>query len=110
MVPQVAADRRLRVERIAPDMWRGEARFGFMERPDVPALLAAAAAGGCAVTPADATYFVGHETVVAREDGEGLPHWVERLFAFMQRNALHVTDYFRLPPETVVEIGRAVAI
>jgi len=28
----------------------------------------------------------------------------------MERNAVHVTDYFRLPPEGVVEIGRQVAI
>ena len=33
-----------------------------------------------------------------------------RLFAFLQRNSLHVTDYFRLPAETVVEVGREVAI
>jgi KUP system potassium uptake protein len=47
---------------------------------------------------------------VSREDGAGLPRWVERMFAFMQRNSLHVTDYFRLPAEMVVEIGREVAI
>jgi KUP system potassium uptake protein len=56
------------------------------------------------------TYFVGHETVVAREDGQGLPRWLERMFAFLQRNSMQVTDYFRLPADTVVEIGREVAI
>ncbi len=56
------------------------------------------------------TYFVGHETIVAREDGGGLPHWLEATFAFMQRNSAHVTDYFRIPPEDVVEIGREIAI
>jgi KUP system potassium uptake protein len=35
---------------------------------------------------------------------------VEALFAFMQRNSAHLTDYFRLPSEAVVEIGRAVSI
>jgi KUP system potassium uptake protein len=35
---------------------------------------------------------------------------VEAMFAFMQRNSSHVTDYFRLPPDTVVEVGREVAI
>ena len=56
------------------------------------------------------TYYVGHETVIPREDHKGLPRLVEGLFAFMQRNSLHVTDYFRLPAETVVELGREVAI
>jgi KUP system potassium uptake protein len=98
------------VAEIAPGIWRGFARFGFLQRPDIPALLAEAHATGCGIDPTDLTYFVGHETVVAREDGPGLPHWVEAMFAFMQRNSLHVTDYFRLPPEIVVELGREIAI
>jgi KUP system potassium uptake protein len=109
-VPHVSAGQRLSVEQIAPGVWRGAARYGFMQRPDIPLLLAEAHAGGCGIDPADMTYFVGHETVVAREDGEGLPHWVEAMYAFMQRNSLHVTDYFRLPADTVVELGREVAI
>jgi KUP system potassium uptake protein len=110
MVPYVPAVERLSVEAIAPGVWRGIARFGFMERPDVPALLEQAHADGCAIDVSDLTYFVGHETVVAREDRLGLPGWAESMFAFMQRNSLHVTDYFRLPAESVVEIGREVAI
>jgi KUP system potassium uptake protein len=109
-VPHVSAGQRLSVEQIAPGVWRGAARYGFMQRPDIPLLLSEAHAGGCGIDPADMTYFVGHETVVAREDGEGLPHWVEAMYAFMQRNSLHVTDYFRLPADTVVELGREVAI
>ena len=31
-------------------------------------------------------------------------------YAAMQRNASHLTDYFRLPAGSVVEIGRQVAI
>jgi KUP system potassium uptake protein len=53
---------------------------------------------------------VGHETVIRRQDGQGLPAWQERLFAVMERNAEHVSDFFRLPNDQVVEIGRQVAI
>jgi KUP system potassium uptake protein len=110
MAPYVADTERLRFESIGPGFWRGTARFGFMERPDIPALLQVAHDHGCAITTDDLTYFVGHETVVSRTDGTGLPHWVEAMFAFMQRNSSHVTDYFRLPAETVVEVGREIAI
>ena len=110
MSPYVPASDRLRFEAIAPGFWRGAARFGFMERPDIPTLLQVAHSHGCAITTDDLTYFVGHETVVSRTDGTGLPHWVEAMFAFMQRNSSHVTDYFRLPAETVVEVGREIAI
>jgi KUP system potassium uptake protein len=110
MTPYVPVADRLRFEEIGPGFWRGTARFGFMQRPDIPALLHEAHELGCAITTDDLTYFVGHETVVSRTDGTGLPHWVESLFAFMQRNSSHVTDYFRLPAETVVEVGREIAI
>jgi KUP system potassium uptake protein len=111
MVPYVPKAQRLTVTPLVPGVWRAAAHFGFMERPDIPAVLAEAHSHhGCSIDPNDLTYFVGHETVVARRDGGGLPHWVESMFAFMKRNSLHVTDYFRLPAETVVELGREVAI
>ena len=109
-VPWVGAATRLSVAQVAPDFWRATARYGFMERPDIPTLLAQARAGGCTINLADVTYYVGHETVVAREDHQGLPRWVEALFAVMQRNSSHVTDYFKLPRDAVVEIGREISI
>jgi KUP system potassium uptake protein len=109
-VPWIRSAGRMTMAEIAPNIWRVSARFGFMERPDVPALLKRAYARGCNINLHDVTYFVGHETVVAREDRKGLPRWVESLFAFMQRNSVHVSDFFRLPVDAVVEIGRQVAI
>lgn len=73
-------------------------------------MLRQAQRSGCSIDLSDVTYFVGHETVVRCDDHKGLPAWVETMFAFMQRNSAHVTDYFRLPPDTVVEVGREVAI
>src|SRR5256886_4729489 len=37
-VPRIWRGTRLQVEEVAPGMWRATARFGFMERPDIPAL------------------------------------------------------------------------
>jgi KUP system potassium uptake protein len=108
--PWISDADRLEVEEIAPRFWRARARYGFMERPDVPALLRQAHARGCDLDLSDVTYYVGHETVVPREDDKALPRWVEALFAFMQRNSTHVSDYFKLPRDAVVEIGREVSI
>ena len=109
-VPWVSADNRISFEEIAPNFWRAEARFGFMERPNIPELLTASKSLGCGVDVNDVTYYVGHETVIQREDGDGLPAWQERIFAMMERNAIHVSDFFSLPTDQVVEIGRQVAI
>jgi KUP system potassium uptake protein len=110
LVPWVPAQDRLRVTEIAPNVWRGRARFGFMERPDVPALLVRAHGTGCPVNLADLTYFVGHETIVARAEKGGLPGWMVAAFSFLDRNSTHITDHFLLPPDQVVEIGREIAV
>ena len=109
-VPWVSPGDRLTIAELAANFWRVEARFGFMERPHIPELLAASKSLGCTVDLNDVTYYVGHETVIAREDGKGLPAWQEKLFAGMERNAAHVSDFFSLPNDQVVEIGRQVAI
>lgn len=109
-VPWVATANRLRLEEVVPNFWHAEARFGFMERPHIPELLAESKALGCTADLADVTYYVGHETVISREDGLGLPVWQERLFAAMERNSVHVSDFFSLPQDCVVEIGRQIAI
>jgi KUP system potassium uptake protein len=108
--PWVTPSARLAFEEIAPQFWRASARYGFMERPDIPELLREAHQLGCAIDLADVTYYVGHETVTPREDAKALPRWLEALFAAMQRNTAHLTDYFRLPPDAVVEIGRQISI
>ena len=109
-VPWVPSGKRMSIEQVAPNYWRADARFGFMERPHIPELLASSKSLGCTIDLNDVTYYVGHETVVGREDGKGLPAWQERFFAVMERNAIHVSDFFSLPNDQVVEIGRQIAI
>ncbi len=109
-VPWIGSAGRLAIAEIAPNFWRASAHYGFMERPDIPALLRQAHAGGCGIDLSDITYYVGRETVVARDDGRGLPKWLEALFVLMQRNSAHVSDYFRIPSDALVEIGRQISI
>jgi KUP system potassium uptake protein len=109
-VPWVAEKDRITVEQVAPDFWRAEARYGFMERPQIPELLRKGRSLGCTIDLDDVTYYVGHETIVRRQDRKGLPRWQEAFFAFMERNEVHVSDFFSLPSDQVVEIGRQIAI
>ncbi|MDE2259379.1 MAG: potassium transporter Kup [Betaproteobacteria bacterium] len=109
-VPWIENSKRLSLAEVGPGFWRATARYGFMERPNIPEVLKRALAQGCRAQIDDIVYYVGHETVLHREDGKGLPHWAETIFAWMERNAVHVTDFFRLPSDGVVEIGRQIAI
>jgi len=81
-----------------------------MQRPDIPRLLQEAQQRGCHAGLDDVTYYVGHEHILHRQRGAAMPRWQEAIFAAMIRNASHVTDYFRLPTEQVVEIGRQISI
>ena len=82
LVPYVSAEGRVTVEEIAPRVWRARARYGFMERPDVPFPRAGHAKdNGFPCDPSDVVYYVGHETIVAREDHKGLPRLVEAILA-----------------------------
>ncbi len=109
-VPRVADCERIIFEEIAPNFWRGRARFGFMERQDIPGLLARAHAQGCGIDLSDLTYFVGHGSIVRRHERDGLPGWFVALYGFLDRNSTHTPELLLLPPEKVAEIGREIAI
>jgi KUP system potassium uptake protein len=108
--PRVRWPDLMSVVREGENFWRVTAHFGFMQRPDIPHLMKEAHEQGCGVMLEDMTYYVGHEIIIHRERGAELPLWQEKIFAAMIRNASHVTDYFRLPSEQVVEIGRQISI
>ena len=40
----------------------------------------------------------------------GMATWREKLFVLMARNAIRATAFFRLPPDSVVELGVQVEI
>jgi KUP system potassium uptake protein len=110
LVPYVADEHKVDVHEMAPRVWRAHVHFGFMERPDIPALLQRAQMKGYPVDSSNVTYFIGRETVVAREDGKGLPRVVQGTFGFLLRNSSEAIEYFHLPRDMVVEIGRQFAI
>ena len=104
--PRVREAERVQLEELSNGFRQVEIHFGFAEKPDVPAALAAHhAAVGC--DPATASFFLGREDPVPslRPD---LPRWQERIYAFMTRNAVRAPDYFLIPPQRVVELGTKV--
>ncbi|MGB9098986.1 potassium transporter Kup [Erwinia sp.] len=109
-VPRVAADERLTVTQLAPGFWHALAVYGFMERPNIPALLRYPQLDNCELDTEHVTYYLGHENIIRREDGGGLPAWQRVIFSWMARNGMHVTDYYYLPNDRVVEIGRRIPI
>jgi KUP system potassium uptake protein len=109
-VPWINDSERLVVREVQPNFWRGTAHFGFMERPDIPAVLKQARVQNCALNLSDVVYYVGHGTIVCEEKSRGVAKFQQALYIAMERNSVHVSDFFRLPDDNVVLIGRRVAI
>jgi KUP system potassium uptake protein len=107
--PLVPDDQRVEIHQLRPDIFRVSGAYGFMEQPNVPALLETCAPRGLAIAPDKTTFFLSRETVIPRR-GPGMQPWRRRLFAAMSRNAQSAAAFFRLPPNRVVELGMQVEI
>jgi KUP system potassium uptake protein len=108
-VPAVGEEARVELEPLGEGVFRVLARYGYMERPDVPEALRRAQAKGLAAPPGAVTYYVGAVNVLAQRGGS-MPRGLKRLYGVMQRNAYHMADYFRLPSGQVMELGARVEL
>ncbi|NDA65922.1 MAG: hypothetical protein EBY09_04655 [Verrucomicrobia bacterium] len=103
--PQCPPDDRVAVDDLGHGLFNVRLQYGFMEDPDVPrAMIAAARARGMKFDFQDVVYFLGRQTILVTQR-QGMAIWREKLFVLMSRNAVRATAYFRLPPERVVELG-----
>ena len=83
-VPFVPLQERIEVAEMSTDFWSVTARFGFMQRPNVPLALRKTVDHGLELDPNDVTYYIGRETLVPSAKVPGMWLWRERMFAFMQ--------------------------
>jgi KUP system potassium uptake protein len=108
-IPRVPTEERMTVNALAPGFIRVVARYGYMERPNVPALLRQARDQGLWYEPMLTTFFLSRETLICTTR-PGMGRWRKRLFALMLRNALRATAHYGIPPNRVVELGAEVTI
>jgi len=102
--PRVDESERASVVGHEGGIWHAVLRFGYSETPDVPKAMDHVEIPGFVNNPMKTTYFLGRETIVIGAKN-GMARWRKRLFAFLFYNAVSPTDFFRLPPDRVVEIG-----
>ena len=107
--PTVEPEHRREVARIDDNFTAVVLRYGFMESPDVPADLGIGSAERRGLDPMLTSFFIGRNTL--KPDAEkGMPAWQDRLFMFLQRNASDPTEFLRIPPGKVVELGEQVSV
>ena len=104
-VPKVADDERIEVDMLVPQsIYQVVVRYGFMEDPDAMHVLKLLAQRGLRLEIEETTFFLGKSTI-ARAERRGLFTWRREVFRWMQRNAPSAAEYFKLPPDRVIELG-----
>ncbi len=103
-VPRVDDSQRISAERLEAGFTRIVVRYGFSEDPNLATLLRGIQVEGLDLDPMKCTFFLGRETLILGP-GRNMRPWRKGLFAFLSRNALDASKFFRLPPNRIIEIG-----
>jgi KUP system potassium uptake protein len=108
-VPRVEPTDRVQITRMSERFLRIRARFGFMERPNVPRALAAARRLGWQFEIMSTSFFLSRRALRLAVRS-GMPRWQDRLFIGLARSSNDATDYFQIPTDRVVEVGTQVTV
>jgi KUP system potassium uptake protein len=107
--PRVAEHRRVDVSHLGANFHVIVARHGIMEIPDIPRVLEDCRSQELQFDMLDTSFFVGRVTIVLKKTSR----WSSfrfTVFDVMHRNAVAATEFFRIPPNRVVEFGGQIEI
>lgn len=109
-VPYVPTQERFKVESMNQHFYRVELFYGFKDEMNIPqALEAVYQAIDLEYNLMQISFFVSRERIISTV-GDGLAPWREKLFISMQRNTSPVSDFYKIPPNRVVELGSQIEI
>jgi KUP system potassium uptake protein len=107
--PRVDDEKRIRIEPVNDDFKKVIIAYGFMESPNVPKALGLCRKLGLKFDIMATSFFLGRRSVVPSAQS-GMPLWQDKLFIFLMRNAANPTDFYKIPPGRVVEMGTQVTV
>jgi KUP system potassium uptake protein len=108
-IPRVAGSDRIKASDLGSGFWQIEAHFGFAQTPNILRELVRAKIPGLEIDPNQLSFFVGR-TNIKPSSRPGMARWRERLYSSLARVATRPTDFFRIPPDRVIELGAEVEI
>ena len=108
-IPQVPPENHIQVEDLGQGFWRIRGHYGFKQTPDVPALLANCQSHQLDFDLMQTSFFFNRETIVSHPR-QGIARWRGQLFAGMSHLASAASQYYRIPPNRVIELGTQVPL
>jgi KUP system potassium uptake protein len=107
--PYVTTGNRLLIDDLGKSFFRVRVFYGFMEEPDIPAVLELCSKRGLPFDMMSTSFFVSRAMIVSSPN-PGMSKLRERLFMVLSRNAQHAADFFKIPSNRVIEMGTRVEI
>ncbi len=107
--PRVSEAKRVEIIPINDDFRKVIVNYGFMETPNVPKALGVCRKQGLKFDIMSTSFFLGRRSVVPSAQS-GMPLWQDNIYIFLLKNATNPTDFFRIPPGRVVEMGAQVTV
>jgi KUP system potassium uptake protein len=107
--PRVREEDRVTIEKVNDDFKKVIVNYGFMESPNIPKALAVCRKQGLKFDIMATSFFLGRRSIVPSANS-GMPLWQDRLFIYLMKNAANPTDFFKIPPGRVVELGAQVTV
>ncbi|CAK0763050.1 putative potassium transport system protein kup [Azospirillaceae bacterium] len=115
-VPYVAEGKRFEIIPLEQNFFRVLLRYGFIEDPNIPKDLENCRKAGLEFDMMDTSFFIGRETMVLSTEQKlpfwkrlafpwKMPTWQKSVFIWMARNAVSITEFFKIPANRVVELG-----
>jgi len=109
-VPHVPGERRLEIKEVGKGFHTMLVRYGFMDEPNIMRALAQCRVQHFHINLMETSFFIGREKLRPRPRRAAFWRWRDRLFIFLSNLALDATEFFRIPPNRVVELGGQVEI
>jgi KUP system potassium uptake protein len=107
--PRLPDAERVTIARVNDDFKKVIVSYGFMESPNLPKALQLCRKQGLKFDIMSTSFFLGRRSLVPAAHS-GMPVWQDKLFIFLMKNAADPTDFFRIPPGRVVELGTQVTV
>ena len=110
-VPHVPDEQRLEISDLGKGFYTIRIRYGFTDEPNILRALAQCRVGGFRFNLMETSFIIGREKLRLRpRPRKGLWRWRNALFILMSNNTLDATEFFRIPPNRVIELGGQVEI
>ncbi|HYP66623.1 MAG TPA: potassium transporter Kup, partial [Thiobacillaceae bacterium] len=108
-IPNIPDDERVELRDLGQGAWRVMVRYGFKDEPDIPGALQLCGARGLMFHMMETSFFLNRETILPSKL-PGMALWREHLFSWMSRSAESAMEFFKIPPNRVIELGTQVEI